>query len=463
MSNGDQGPDVPVVNTPDLAASGKLEAVGQRTSGIWPYVFASFWATLKDGLQKFITVYADTLDEMISLIVPFITASQGSTTQGFYDLTAAMVNDLLGVEVAGSDLSDAADNRGRIPAMQNVGRDLIFALVNEFLGNATDAGPGGGPGGLPGSTGQQLTPEQGVKGAQAFVGFLLSFAVRQGNVAVLTDALSFKFLGQMREYGEMMAKNLGLSRLARRALTPIVQTLIATPLQQALNFQYRPHVLDAKQLASAYIRGDIDRSDYATRLQYLGFTDGDINLLIEDTYTRLRVTDVFLLAENGVISESDLVQRLQALGYNTIDVPLLRQARELEAVQGADRKYAEIITEELVSGQITEGDYQSAVSALRIPKLEADAITRNAAARLQTKRKQLSLGFVKKAYLDGQMTIDELLAHAKALGYSQDDIDLIEVEVLFQQSEKKAAAAAKAAKAAAKLAGKTPGTPTTGA
>jgi len=83
---------------------------------------------------------ADGFDEFISLIVPFLTASQGATTSGFYDLVAQLLNDLLGVEVAGSDLSAAADERGRIGAMQQVGRDLFTALGNEFVGNQPDAG-----------------------------------------------------------------------------------------------------------------------------------------------------------------------------------------------------------------------------------------------------------------------------------------------------------------------------------
>lgn len=456
MSNGDSGPDVPVVDSPDLKQRTQLGVAGIQKSGGAEYLWGAFWAALVDGVKMIISSLAGAFDEVISLIVPFLTASQGENTKGFYDLVASLLGDLLGVEVAGDDISSAADERGRIGAMNQVGADLINALVNEFIGNEPDAGAGSGPGGLPGTEGQKLTPEQGVKAAQAFVGFLLSFSVRQGNVAVLTDALSYHLLGQIREYGEMMAKNLGLSRLARRALQPFVQTLIATPLQQGLNKQYRPHVMDTKQLASAYIRGDIDRSDYADRLALEGFTDGDIDLLIKDTYTRLPLRHVLILQDNGFLSDDDAQQRIQALGFNTSDIPLLRQAISLEEVLGIDREYIKGAIADYHAGLISQQTLEADIDSTTLPAIEKAAYKRNAENRIVRQRKILSLGFMKRAYLDGQVSIDELLDHAKAEGYSQDDVDIIETEVLLQQAEHKAAAAAKARKVAAKSTGNPP-------
>jgi len=457
----DSGPDVPPVTTPDLAESGKLEGLGIRSSGIIGHAIATFWATLVDGLSKIITLLADAFDDIAALMTGFFTAAQGQDTPGFNRLVAAVLSDTLGVEVSAEQLQQAQFESGRVGAMNQVGADLFQTLGNEFLG--VGATPDAGPGiaGLPGETGTPLTPEQGVKAAQSFIGFALSFAVRQGNVAFLSSALPWHWLEGIREYGEMMAKNLGLGRLVRRALQPYIQTLIASPLQEALNRQYRPHTMDAKQLASAFIRSDIDRSDYVHRLEGLGYKTGDIDLLIADTFTRLREHDVFLLEENGLISSSDAQARITALGFNTSDVPLIRQARELDAVQGADRQYAAILTDELLAGVMTQGDFDAAINALRVPKLEADALTRNAAARMQSRRKHLSLGFLKRAFIDGQITVDELMRHVLELGYSQDDADLIEVELLLQVSEHKTKAAAKAKAAATKAAGKTPPTPPT--
>lgn len=450
----DTGPDVSPVTTPDQKALGKSRAQGEIESGWSGHFWAVFFSSLVEALKIIITNLAGAFDDIAALLTEFFTAAQGQDTPGFNRLVAAVLSDTLGVEVNAADLNQAQFEGGRVAAMDRVGADLFNTLANEFISQQASSAAGPGVGGLPGTAGTPLTPEQGVKAAQAFIGFALSFAVRQGNVAFLSSALPWEWLGGIREYGEMMAKNLGLGRLTRRALQPFIQTLIATPLQQALNKQYRPHVLDAKQLASAFIRGEITQDDYTGRLQLLGYTDGDATLQISDTYTRMRLEDLFILHETGSLSDVDFGKGIAALGFNPNNLGNLVLARQLTAVQGADRVYAGILAEQLLAGTISQPDYTAAVQALRIPKLEADALTRNAVARKTAHQRQLSLGFLKKAYLDATITLQEYLDHAAALGYSQDDIDILEFELLAEQKaaadKVKAAAAKQAAKGAAK-------------
>lgn len=457
MPNGlDQPPEVPVVTTPDLKDSQKLANAGAKDSGIIPYAVSAIFAVIIDGFQKTLTILAGLFDDIAALLTSFFTAAQGQDTPGFNTLVAAVLSDTLGVDVAASDLQQAQFESGRVGAMKAVGAALFNTLGNEFVtGTASDT-PGSGIGGLPGTAGTRLTPEQGVAAAQSFIGFALSFAVRQGNVAFLSSALPWEWLSGIREYGEMMAKNLGLGRLVRRALQPYVQTLIAAPLQEALNRQYRPHVMDAKQLASAWIRQNITLDDYKKRLEGLGFQDADIQLMVEDTFTRIPLYDIFTLNDSGKMSDSDAQTYIRNLGYASADIPLLRDAHNIHLVVSADRQYAGIIADELVEGVITQADYESRVADLRIPKLEQDAVSRNAVARLIARRRHLSLGFMKKAYLDGTVTIDEVLQHVKDLGYSQNEADIFEVELLLLQSEQKTKAAAKAKAVAAKAAKGTP-------
>lgn len=456
---GDAGPDVPVVTTPDLGQRAALEDAGHEQSGHVPYILKTILACLGEMLKAVISIIASIFDDMLSLIVPLVTAGQGIGTGGFYDLVAAILSDLLGVEVSSESLQEAHGQRGPVGAMQAAGADFFNVLANEFLGKGQGAEPGEGIAGLPGVAGTPLTPEQGVKAAQAFLGFVLSFSVRQGNVAVLTDALSYHLLGQIREYGEMMAQNLGLSRLARMAMKPLMTTLVAGPLQEGLNRQYRPHTMDAKQIASAYIRGEIDRSDYSDRLKGLGYKDHDIDLLISDTYTRLDFRDVFTLHENGIISDSELQARIAALGFNTSDIGLMLQARNFEAIAGIQREYIKGAISDLQHGVISQATFEADVDNTNLSKEEKRWYKILGANRTSNKHKQLSLGFLKRAYLDASITLDEFIQHALALDYSQADVDLLEVELLFEQKQHAERAAKKAAAAATKLAGKPPKTP----
>lgn len=450
-------PEPPPVTTPDEKALGKSHAQGNMDAGWSGHFWAVFFSSLVEGLKIIIKALVAVFDEVLSFFVQFVTAAQGTNTQGFYDLTAAILNDLLGVEVAGSELAAAARSHGLIGGMKATGSDFFNVLLNEFLGHEPSVK--GGPAGLPGTPGEQLTPDQGLAGTAAFLGFILSFAVRQGNLETISTALpeSFRMFEGIRSYGELMAKNLGLGRLSRRVLTPILQETIIGPMQQKLNVQYRPKQMDPKQLAGAFIRDPSGQFPYRERLALLGYSEKDIDLLIEDTYTRVPLHDLYLLNSTGQMDDQDFARRVQSLGFSAGDVAIIRQAADLAVVQNADRAYAVKITQEFVIGELTEVDFTDAVAALRIPKLEADAITRNAVKLKQVRHKNLAIAFLKHAYLEAAIDLNEYLSHALALGYSQADVDILEQDLLIAQK----AAADKLKAHAAKVTGKAKGTTST--
>jgi hypothetical protein len=462
---GDPG-DISQVTTPDQKKLGKDHGQGLKESNIVGQFFAVLFSSLIDGLEIIIRELVGLYDEVLSLFVGLVTAAQGTQTQGFYDLTASILNDLLGMELAGSEIAAAGKAHGLVGAMQKAGGDLFNVLLNEFLGAQPSVK--GGPAGLPGTPGTPLSPDQGLKGAAAFLGFILSFGVRQGNLEMISTAIpeSFRMFEGIRAYGELMAKNLGLGRLSRRVLTPIIQETIIGPLQAKLNVQYRPKALDPKQLAAAFIRGDIDRADYVDGLARAGYTDKNADILIADTYTRLNIGEIFTLHETGQISDAENLKMMQQLGYNSSDVPLVRKARALELVRSIDRAYIVTAIGDLHHGLIDLQTLNADIEATVLTREEKDAYRRNGANRAAARGRLLSLGFLKKAYLEAAIDLGEFERHVEALGYDQDDRDIIEQELLVEQKaaadKKKAAAAkiaAKAAADAAKKAGKTPTTP----
>lgn len=446
----DTGPEVSPVSTPDQKKLGHDHGQGLKESGIMGHLWAVLFCSLIAGLEIIINALVGVFDEILALFVGLVTAAQGTNTPGFYRLTAKILNDLLGVDVAGSELEAAARTGGLIGGMKQTGADFFNVLLNELLGKQPSIH--GGPAGLPGSPGTPLTPDQGLTGAAAFLGFILSFAVRQGNLETISTALpeSFRMFEGIRSYGELMAKNLGLGRLSRRVLTPILQETVVGPMQRKLNQQYRPANLDTKQIASAHIRGDFDNSDFSNRLAMLGYTDDDIVVLLRDTYTRLSVGELFTLHETGNLSDSDNLKAMQALGYNTFDVPLFRQARALELVRTIDRAYIVTAITDLHHGLIDLATFTADVDATILTPEEKAAYKRNGANRAAARGRLLSINFLKKAYLNSSITLGEYLAHAAELGYEQSDIDILEQELLVEQKAEAAKIKAQATKIAAR-------------
>src|SRR4029077_6578396 len=106
------------------------------------------------------------------LLTMVLTAMQGINQPGFFALIAAVLGDLLGVEFPQQAIQDAFQKRGSIAAMQVVGGNIFDTLAGEFTAGVT-----------PGAMAPSAAP------AKAFLGFLTSFAVRQGNVALMSELL----------------------------------------------------------------------------------------------------------------------------------------------------------------------------------------------------------------------------------------------------------------------------------
>jgi len=82
------------------------------------------------------------------------------------------------------------------------------------------------------------TTGPGAKAAQTFAGYGVNFGVQNGILALIGSLVPETRLDEVREMGVEVAQNLGLGRLMRVALRPLVQTLIATPYTHELNTRY---------------------------------------------------------------------------------------------------------------------------------------------------------------------------------------------------------------------------------
>src|SRR6266571_2401756 len=288
--------------------------------------------------------------------------------------------------------------------MQRVGRQLCVLLAAEFVSPPEELTPGktspkggAGIGGLPAF---KISPEQGVEAARRFMGFGMTFAVREANVGVLGELATIGFAKNFRDYGENMVANLAIGRLMRIALRPLLTVLIADPLNQALNKQYRPKQLSEAQLLTLFHHDPTRRGDVVEQLALLGFSDQNIQTLFEIEKTHVVANDVELLERYGILSHADAVKKLTAAGMSADDAELQLQVIHLRQVL--------------------------------------------AATRVELPRRFLTLAQMQSAFEQGIITVEELDDFFVREGYSPDDATILRLETLL-----KSAAAAEARQAAA--------------
>src|SRR5208337_4385497 len=197
-----------------------------------------------------------------------LTAAQGEKNSSFYDLAAAVVKDLTGTDVDAEALKQSTFGSGRLAGIE-----------------AGDTAP-----------------------AEKFLGFLMNFAIRQGNVETILSLIpeEYRFLDGIRTYGELMAKNLGLGRMARRALQPLIQIRVADPLMYKLQEDYRPKRIGAMPAIKKYFRDATFEQQMRKELAQEGYTDARIDDLITDY--------------RPLLSERHLVESLFRFGNATVSV-----------------------------------------------------------------------------------------------------------------------------------------------
>jgi hypothetical protein len=457
--------DVPtLVNVNDVGSQevdpknfGNLFALGQANSGWIERLAIAIWLGLIKSLQVAISLLASVMDSLLGALGSFFLAAQGNNTPGFYNLTADLITDLTGIEVDGGALFDRYQKRGRIAAMQATGAAFVDLLASEFVGaTQTEQGgvfhvsPGSGVGGLPATP---ITPESGMNAARAFLGFAMSFAVREGNTDFFASLIPFGIGEGYKSYAEDLSKSLGLGRLTRLALKPIFQNLVAIPMTWALNKQYTPTLLGADQAVRAFNAGLYTGDELNEELARHGFSMERRNALQAFHSKYPAESDLFLLELAGLLPNSEHRNTLKRIGYSDDNITLLLAAEPLHTKRRLSLHLAETLIRPLLTGLIDLPTYTSIIGRFTFSDQERVDIVGFATELLQHPRKRLTWAQVTTAFVDGIYSVADVASWLNQEGYSQDDIaTLLQIDLL----KLKAAQAKAAAKAA-----KTPATPTT--
>src|SRR5271157_3672003 len=399
MSNGGN----PLVNQPpttvtvsdvtqqevDPRKKSELEALGRKDAGEFNTMWAARAAHITDAPGTVASMLVGILDSILAAMMKVLTAAQGEKNSSFYDLAAAVVKDLTGTDVDAEALKQSTFGSGRLAGMEALGGDLYNLLEDEFKPASGDLEAG------------DTAP------AEKFLGFLMNFAIRQGNVETILSLIpeEYRFLDGIRTYGELMAKNLGLGRMARRALQPLIQILVADPLMYKLQEDYRPKRIGAMPAIKKYFRDATFEQQMRKELAQEGYTDARIDDLITDY--------------RPLLSERHLVESLFRFGNATVSVGATTTASitDLLAQRGYSAADIDRLTASTYMGMLGYDDTTAELV------LSAHSLQHQHA-------RQLGLAQLKKAFHDNVIDLLELKAHLTTQGYSDDDIQIITLDLV---------------------------------
>jgi hypothetical protein len=440
----------------DPKAFGKLWELGKDEAHRIPKWLLTIIVGFIKCAKVAIAIWISLIDEFLSILADYFQAAQGNSNPAFYNLVANLLTDLTGVEVGGEKIIGAFQNRGRLAAMQEVGGALVDALSGEFggvyqadKGGVFTSARGSGIAGLPAV---ELSPEQGMNAARSFMGFAMSFAVREGNTDFFADSLPYGLGHAFKNITEDLAKALGLGRLTRLALKPLFQNMVSIPMTWAFNKQYTPTLLGADQAIRAFNGGLFTGEQLNEELARHGFSMERRNALQLAHSKYPSEADLFLLELGNLLPNSEHRATLKRIGYNDDNVDLLLKAETLHEKRRLSLRLAELLVHPLLNGTIDIAAYSSVLNRFTLTEQEKQDFTGFASELLSHPRKRLTFAQITTAFVDGIVAVDQVAEYLHEEGYREDDIAVLLQIDLFKLKVSKDKAATAAAKAKAKTA-----------
>ena len=349
-------------------------------------------------------------------------------------ISVDILSELLGTEFTAANLATGSDVASHLANAQSIGALLHAQLQSEFAGQA------------------QITAAGGQAAAERFSGLVINFGTATGILGLLGGLCPWIHLDEVREVGEDVAKSLGLGRMHRGAIKPLIDICITTPYKWFLNQTYHPALFSASEVVNPFAGSVMSPSVVQQSLDLAGYTTTQINELIALHEKRLTLEQVDALMRYGVWTKDQGATYAGTLGY---DPAILASAFSAVAAARADKWLSTFVTQietEYSKGEIDSPTFVSMLQALPIDSVEYNVIIATAEAKLALKVAKVHTagrGTYEYAFEHDLIDVDELQQFYASEGLDEVNQQLSIQVALYKLNKLEAAAAAKAAKAAA--------------
>lgn len=273
------------------------------------------------------------------------------------------------------------------------------------------------------SGGATLAP--GTDRAEAYLGAITEMTVRGFLLDVLEELVPHWHLQFVHNLEESLISGLGLGRVARTVLHPIVNTLIAEPAQWAINLAYRPKLASPETAIAMWHRGDIGDGELDDILGRQGYGADHIGALKIQHQKHVELASIDVLFGHAVLSDGDASARLKLLGYDDQGAAEVWEATKLKHFESWYVREAEGWLSKLDAGLVDEGQFVDAVRALPLYPGVADQIVAIGHARLEAPRKALSIAELFTAWTNNILTQGEVNDRLVRMGYSEEDANTL--------------------------------------
>jgi hypothetical protein len=319
---------------------------------------------------------------------------------------------------------------------------------------------------IEGNTSGELAP--GREGSARIASAAVAASLESSFNALVPSMISHIFPFDVGHFTEIMElpediiRSLGVGRLVRRAIAPLVNATCTTPLEWHVNKKYRPTLLGPAQATRQILRGFGEREQWLEELRRAGYSEKRIEALLNEQRKFFSPSDVRTFYSRGEWTGEQSEQHLRDQGY---DADAAHDALRLEGLRRFDShegQEASALIAAYAARDIDRSTFVSLLNAAVTPPAERALATELAELRRAVNIRRLSLSQVEAMVRSRVLSFVDYRAAADREGYPPEDARALELQLRWEMNKEKeiaehraemeAAHAAAAAERAAALA-----------
>lgn len=352
----------------------------------------------------------------------------------FQRLMQVAFQDITGIDMGGASTAPGARS-SRTGAARNLGAALMAAVAGST--------PGGGGGG-------EITPSQAP--AEEYVTWVTQLALEGWLMGVLGETIT---LGQVEALGELddaLAQTIGLGRMTRRVMAPLLDAKVITPFRWHVNKAYRPELLAASDNARQIARGRGNRETWLEDMRRLGYREDQIEAILNNQRRFFGASDVRQFLARGYWTREAALQHLRDQGYDeqaAADALRLEGLRRIESLEGAE---GNTLVNAYGNWEIDRATFTGMLADVVTDQAERNLLIELGELRRAVNVKTLSLADVERAAKMGILAPRDYRRALERAGYEPDAVAIKELMLRKELDEKRALEELRAEQAAERAA-----------
>ncbi len=364
--------------------------------------------------------------DVVEAVVEFIDEARKELDTSVARISVIVLNELLGTEFRVEDMPTGEGIEAHIDRAERIGG----LFLKQLMGELKDRG--------------DLTVEDGAVAASRFLGLVINFGTATAFINLLGEFGSFGFIEGFRELGVQVARNLGLGRLTRLVLRPVIATLIDKPLQWGLNLQFHPEQLPLAQLVNPFTGAVMSEEIIFQDMELLGFSREKIEALIKLHQRRLNDTDVDILVRWGAWSREEGIRYIRNLGFPEEIAETVLNVIDLRRADQRVRDLVGVLESRVADGHLTVAEMEVVIDKLPLAEAEKSIISTIASYKVKTSHLHLTLGEMQTAFEQALVDLSEFEAYLVKRGFDENDraivvqLTLLKLAALVDKTKAKA-------------------------